>query len=384
MPTNSPRRRNREWLYATVPDKWVWPYPAIRHRHENNDYGLSPFEFAIVLAVINLARMEHQELEHRDALLAGQAQIKEEKERRSRHREEWAEVQGQRQRGVQARAPTMMRTDGMGLPRYKPIPLKEALKNAGADGYAKRRKHKQPPPDLLAVRTSKRALLAAARLTNNSRNNRRIDAALDRLTQPVAGTRGALLNSWQARPLILQVAGCWLDPPYTSLPLPLPLHSPTALALYVFLHGVRTGMTNTHAIDFGKLCYLLGIGGEWNNRQRDLNRATAAVNAHLAKLPDDDARQLFDRYNIKVAERYQVYSEGPKIRFEAVSRLPRWQKEDHRRRQLRELSDEGTGETISEPVPPRRARRLAEMKEEMRASFFENTALDPADADDDV
>jgi hypothetical protein len=365
----------RRWLYATVPNEWVWPRPVIRHRQEDDDdYGLapflSPFEYAVALAVLNLAGAALAELRHREAIAAGGALITEEKKLHAQFRQGWRATHRARQAialdGEDAEdAPdpeeleALLRQHTFGQPEFKPMPIKKALQKAGAAGYrkARSRQQKAPPPEQLTVTTSRRALLAAAQLTYNGRNKQRIEAALQRLTKKVARTK-PLLKFWQQvkNTLQLEVAGCWLEPPYIRVPLPLPLHSPAALALYLFLHRVRTGVNNTKGIRFAELCTRLGIVGPWRNRQRDLNRAIQAVNGHLAKLPDADARELFALHQpLVVADHYSVEVDGAYVRFVARSRLVRWHSDDAERRRRREDREAEAGENwrlFSRPQPP--------------------------------
>jgi hypothetical protein len=357
--------RRRELLYATIPQELVWPRPAIRHRRDKDRKGLlTPFELAVTVGVIGLARQAVADLHHRESFKDGGAvAIELEKEKREHFREEWEETNSRRANGHHATAPEMVHTfDDKFRTTYKPIKLAKAMKLAGAHGYQKSRKKKRgdPAPEVVTVETSGRAVLAAVQLAATGRHSRQLTAALDRLTRPlVTKIKRPLLYSWQAKDgrLHLEVAGHWLDPVFRRVPLPLPLQSSHTLALYLFLHGVNTSGVNTKGIRIFDLCKLIGISPD--HRPRDFRRAIDAVNVHIANLPEDAARELFDDIDMWVPEEYRWEIEGAFIRFIRRPRQFRSTKDSEggyvRRRPAPASSGDIGGRSPSRTVQDRRA-----------------------------
>ena len=294
------------FLFATVPQELLLP-PAVRHREQDSD-KLSPFEFSIMAAVIGLARNVLNEQRHREALKAGAEAIEQEKELEKRYREEWREVNQARQSGRSATTPRRLHAFDIAALRIRPTRFDKALSRAGTYGYATSRKKQKIIPDVIPATTSRRALLLTGGLAAKDRHFHRLSTALDRLTKPVKGIRAPLLREWHARSgrLHLDVTGAWLNPPFHKVPLPLPLR-PQTLALFLFLQAVNTSPINERGMRFDVLCRTLGINSE--HRQRDLNRAIAAVNLHLAKIPT----QVIEQLNFPI-EFYPIV-EGRYVRF---------------------------------------------------------------------
>src|SRR4029453_10197183 len=149
------------------------------------------------------------------------------------------------------------------------------------------RLREQGPPAIVIVERTPRALLASVGLPLNGANNRRLDAALDRLCRPV-GKRNPVLADWKRLAdgrVRLSVRGPWLKVPaqqgIAGLPLPLPLHSPTTLALYLFLHAVRTDDPNTADIDRERLYVRIGLTQQSSRRLAGiLKRTVRSINQH--------------------------------------------------------------------------------------------------------
>jgi hypothetical protein len=89
MKTKTPENpwSKRQLLFATVPYELLLP-PAIRRGNED-EWRLRPFEFAIAMAAIGLARSVLEEQRHLEALQAGAASIAQEKEYEKRYRDDW-------------------------------------------------------------------------------------------------------------------------------------------------------------------------------------------------------------------------------------------------------------------------------------------------------
>jgi hypothetical protein len=155
-------------------------------------------------------------------------------------------------------------------------------------------------------------------------NHHIVDATLDRLCDQI-GPLPPLLHSW--KPLKngrvrCELAGLWLDPPYKYVPWPFP-QSATALALYLFLHGIGTSAMNKSTISLKSLCYKLGITTKWGRTKSRsiLHKALDAVNDHLDTLDSGILRQ----YNITLPGHYEIIAEDGRVRFQA---MPRQQPDD--------------------------------------------------------
>ena len=135
-----------------------------------------------------------------------------------------------------------------------------------------------------------------------TRNQRKlVDAALNRLSRPVGGGEKSLVVDWEELPnkkLLIQVSGQWLQPPYVPVATPLP-RTPTAMALYLFLHSIETNNTysRTDSSMIG-LCERLGIPTRFGNAVASqlLDRALKSVNEHIKRLDHDELEGLASKY----------------------------------------------------------------------------------------
>ena len=99
-----------------------------------------------------------------------------------------------------------------------------------------------------------------------------------------------------------------VEPPFTAVRVPLPIKSPTALALHLLLSWIKPASRNQEAIAFPKLISLLGIPTECGQvtASRSLQRALRTLNEHLERL---DYPHLPSRYSVR--------SRHNKLRFDA-------------------------------------------------------------------
>ena len=161
-----------------------------------------------------------------------------------------------------------------------------------AHGYRQHREEPRPrgAPATIKITLSRYALLRGSLLPDNGRNRRALYGALDRLCDLVGWgdePHSALLTGWfetRSGKLCLSVCGEWLDPPWHRVPLPLPLCSVNATALFLFLHAVKVdgNAEKNRAIALGKLCNRLGIPF-WRPAldKRRVDAALAIINQHL-------------------------------------------------------------------------------------------------------
>jgi hypothetical protein len=318
------KRRNKQ-PFAMIPRELLL-HPPIRHRHSApDDQLLTPFEFAVFISCVQLARAELLQQRHGRALRIGAAAIETENAEADRFKADWRQTRSQRNQGAKpevAPAPkrhtlvsdhrywqaNMKRSSMQGMPQdrsnYKPINRGRSLKLVGKDEYRKasQRLRRKPIPQVIEVVTSKSAILRQVGLRTDGDNLRRVRAALRLLT------RFGNLLGYERKPdgLHLQVGGDWLEPPLGQVPIPLPIKSASALALYLFAHTVDTHQRalEKKSMRFHKLCELLNIPTKWGQAtaQRALDRAVAIVNAHLDKLPLDE----LDDAGVKVVNQYEV------------------------------------------------------------------------------
>src|ERR1041385_3825945 len=226
-------------LYGTI------PRDALLHPPPVNE--LRPIELAIALGLSALARFELSKCRHNRASVVGARAISKERELADTFNDEWRAVKVARRRGIKDSAPLRMHTFSS-KPTHKPIRLRAALKEAGRHGYrrALAKLQKQPPPDMISIVVSRSALLRAAHLSRDAKNLRLVDNWLDRLRRPVqikGLTLGAVVLTIEdagSGRLRIEVSGEWLDKPYGRVPLPLPVRSALATALYLFLLGIDT------------------------------------------------------------------------------------------------------------------------------------------------
>jgi hypothetical protein len=164
-------------------------------------------------------------------------------------------------------------------------------------------------------------------LSAGARNLDLIDPILAKLRKPVQCGEDrlpALLKSVLAEGerLRLEVCGDWLAPPFGKVPMPLPTRSAHALALYLFVHTIKTSNANKGDSSFLSLCTRLGIKSDqrWQCQQA-FDRALAVVNTHLSKL---DIEELA-RNNVKIARAFDLVPTdgGLRVRLEATNRQTR-------------------------------------------------------------
>jgi hypothetical protein len=329
-------------LYVCIP-KFTLRRPPIAHRGADSDLQVTPFEFAVLAGVLVAARrgaLSEQRFEH--AWQAGGPKIKQQRDYISQFRQEWQDTKQRRRRGAskdEARAPHMRHAfdaerhyfaenarnevNFMEGRRersiYRPLKRRKLIKLAGREGFTtdyQRQRH-APAPAMLAVTVSRYGLLRDAALADSGPNRAKLDAALERLCQPIGDAAG-VLSGWHADPhgLLLQVRGQWLDPPYQRLPLPLP-KSANVLALYLFLHGINTDTMHRHArTDCARLFDLLGMA---SRRSRVLDQTLRLVNQHLEGLPLEQRKALAACHpSIIPPAGFEIEASGSAVRFTEV------------------------------------------------------------------
>lgn len=280
--------RKPDPCFAMIPRDVIWP-PPIAHRHTPaNRRFVTPFEFAILGAVLIEARAGLAGRRSDLAYAHGGDKIALEKQHEKSYRARWAK----RREDDEAPVPRRYNTFNADQPVYG----SEALKQAGQEGNQARYRalRKGPAPAVATLTLRRSQLLRWAYLPANGTNLARLPQVLDRLTQPV-GNQAGLLLSWQEADgaLELNIWGEWLPiKSFTRVPLPLPT-SPAALALFLFLQQVdtRQGKRNKRgeqgAMNRKTFAELLGVptrhGAQVINRA--LKAAFAAVNQHLERLP---------------------------------------------------------------------------------------------------
>jgi hypothetical protein len=305
---NEPAKRLKLKPYVRLP-RDLLSQPPIRHRHTPASLNyLSPFDFGVMHAVIAVASAHwHREISTQAFTHSGQRQ-------RQLH-EEMARKRNLRRGGIATR-PTF---DG------RRMTSKEMFEQFGRRAFqqSRSRRMRQGAPATLTVEATASALLTCVGLANNGRNHRRLERTLDRLLEPVA-QRPPVLRGWE--PLAdnrvrLEVDGLWLyaDEVFKYLPRRLPLHSPTVLALALFLRSLQwTNGTNPYDITFFDLFARLGLRYSRQGHRRlshQLDSALAGVNDWLARLHDADLKGL------RIAASYEIRPIGSnKLRFVSRSR----------------------------------------------------------------
>jgi hypothetical protein len=329
-------------LYVCIPN-FMLRRPPIAHRGGDSDLRVTPFEFAVLAGVLVAARrgaLSEQRFQHAWQA-GGRPKIEQQREYVSQFRQDWQDTKQQRRRGAskhQAPAPRMRHafdarryydsenerneadmTGRRERNAYRPLKRRKLIKLAGREGFAVayQRQRDAPAPAMLAVTVSRYGLLRDAGLADTGPNRDKLDAALNRLCQPI-GDAVSLLSEWRAdqHGLHLQVRGDWLDPPYQRLPLPLPKSS-NVLALYLFLNSINTGSVRRNAqIDCARLFDLLGMA--WR-RSRVLDQTLRLLNQHLVNLTLERRKALAAcRPSINPPTGYEIEATGNVVRFTDV------------------------------------------------------------------
>jgi hypothetical protein len=326
-------------LYLTI-SRYLCEYPPIWHRHTRDPDALIAFEFAIAMGVIAAARAEWSSGMQDRAYAAGAKAIEREKALSLAFKKEWRDVNAQRRRGNNPAIPKRQHTfdaefaytshnllfaDGEERTLWRPIPTPEALRRAGSDANKRRlrRLRQKPAPAQITVDITRRQLLCMSGVATGGHSHRRLDAALKRLTHIGDVPIVAAVETLPDGRLRLTVSGQWLNLPFVKVPWPLPIRSPTALALYLFLQAVRTDIMNKKSIASENLYERLGIATRGQHpaaRARTLKHALKIVNDHLNLYFDADRRDALElRHRVKVPGGYEMHSEDDEVRFEALS-----------------------------------------------------------------
>jgi hypothetical protein len=311
--------------YVHIP-RHVLTDPPIRHRHMSDQY-LTPYEFAVGAGALVSAQAVLANSRHQEALKSGEEAIERQDHYHTKFKREWQKVSEQRRRGIDAPAPMYSFTFRDEVRHKTGMSKRKVLQEAGKHGYRKqlKRSRRMTPPEIITIEVSQRALLRQAGLQSDGAHHRRLADTLNRLCLPI-GDAQPMLKGWERTPsrrLRLQVFGAWLAPPFGRVPLPLPVCSPTALALYLFLHGIKTNQhlsnpSNIRQHDLKSFYRRIGIATRWGEAvcKRTFKRAFDAVNTHL---------DLFD-INVlrkhRIPERYGMETSrgGRKVLFVAVPR----------------------------------------------------------------
>jgi hypothetical protein len=327
---DEPSLHVRAPLFACIP-RALLAQPPIRHRHSEADkqFLVTPFEFAVAAGLVCATRLEQSRRNDALAYEHGGVQIKRERAASEQFKADWRDTKTARRRGQHATpAPQRCHTYTTRLD-YQSGDNGEHIKRAGRHGFRKRRAtlRKRPPPETLKLTMTRSAVLRSAGLPSKGANLNALDAALERLCNPVGELREALLREWRALPsgqLLLTISGKWLGPRFVRIPMPVPMGA-SALALYLFAHGVNTGPVKKRVmIPWDSLCKKLGMPPSYNSAQasRALGHALDTVNAHLEKL---DAKEL-KRQRVNLPLRYDI-NNGAYVRIVAIPR--HWRDDDH-------------------------------------------------------
>jgi hypothetical protein len=279
-----------EGRFVPIPRQVLWHPPVRDYRTLKEDH-VTPFEFAVIAGCIDLASGVYRKERHQRSLVAGKRAIDREIatgtdyfERLKRHREQGG----------------LFKTPEKG----------RSIKSAGQIGY-RRETRRARPPDVIHVQTSRSAILRRAGLPDNGTNLGKVRVTLDRLLRPVGGMPAPLI-AWTTSDddqLHLQFRGQWLAPPYGRVPIPLPMRSSTAMALFLWAltveleEGKRTPRVH-QKIRFEKLCRRLGIPTKYGVHvaTRALDNALKVLNVYLDKLPKAE----LNGQGVTIPNRYEI------------------------------------------------------------------------------
>jgi hypothetical protein len=294
--------------------------PPIRHRHTpDDDSSITPFECAVMAGLLLAARNRLDRTRRREARKAGKQAISLEKTYANDHQKEWRIAHKLRRLGQHAEAPERYHTYKFDPDQGKGNPGK-IVKHAGSVAYKQRLKElrKTAPPDEIKLVLTGYDMLQRARLSNKGQNHTKLEAALNRLRQPVGDDALAtsLVLDWKrlkSKKFFIMVSGEWLQPPYGRLALPLPIQSPTALTLLLWLRTTRTSAMSRGKISFHNLCGLLGLSPTARQHRLSsyLNTALDTVNDYLSNI---DAK-LADKLNLPGCYEIKSIDDGAYVQF---------------------------------------------------------------------
>ena len=328
--TRAPPKSNEQQkrpAYVCFPHQLCFN-PPVAHRHTSAKQNLlTPFEFGVMAAILVAAGTEHRGQAHQHAHRYSGKML-------DRKREGIKHSKNLRAVGAKTRYPFSVSEMSAGLGRAdiergNRAPAKKIFKQAGQLKYH-RRFHEllnDAPLTIIAERTPS-ALLASVGLRLNGANHHRLDAALDRLLNPVANWPPVLIEWSRMKDgrISLSVSGEWLVlQAYKKLPLPLPLGSPTVLALFLFAVSLRTDDANTRSSSLFSLFARLGLAYKRRSARTlyaTLDRAREAVNDYLTSLDPEMIEQCGLLNLVPHQLELVPVEDGTRVRLLALPRHP--------------------------------------------------------------
>lgn len=264
--------------------------PPIAHRHTSPKKNyVTQFEFGVAMAAVAAAMTKRRELAHKQARAYSGTAL-------DRKRQVMQDTKKRRALGFKTRPPfedyEVECALGGAISAGDRAPVKKIFRQTGQAKYQRRFREllKEAPP-IVTVRRTPSALLVSVGLRSNGSGHRRLLKALDRLLSPIADWP-PVLTSWERLEdgrLRLGVCGDWiaLRGGYKQLPLPLPLHSPTELALYLFSTALHVDHANSKSSSLLSLFARLGVAAKRRGATElfaQLGQAIAGINKYLTKL----------------------------------------------------------------------------------------------------
>jgi hypothetical protein len=275
--------------FVPIPRQILW-HPPVRDYRTLKEGHVTPFEFAVIVGCIDLASEVYRKDRHQRSLVAGKKAIDREIATGTNYIERLERL---REQGGLLKTP----------------PKGRSIKSAGQIAYY-RETRRLRPPDVIHFRTSRSAILRRAGLPANGTNVGKVRVSLDRLLRPVGGMPAPLI-AWTASHddlLHLDFRGQWVAPPYGRVPLPLPMRSSTAMALFLWALTVLEQGKQTpriyQNIRFEKLCKRIGIPTRYGGHvaTRALDSALKVLNFHLDKLPKAE----LNHQGVMIPNRYEI------------------------------------------------------------------------------
>jgi hypothetical protein len=316
--------------WAFVPQRFLLLPPIAHRRHTDERYRrylATPFEFAVGVSLLTAAKITNGLRIHEQAWDAGGKTGKKFKRDNDRHHEKCRQVANMKRNGIEAQFPKSRKSESekaadklFYLKNRRPRPLgpKLASKMSEANRLFKKKLRSQKLTPDTVVEISRRALLVSVGLQADRTNYRQLEAALNRLLKPIGRSLSRLspiLLNWEPMAdgrLQMTVSGEWLNKSFVKVPLPLPVKTPTVLALYLFLHGIRTNHMNKTGIGLKWLCQRLGL-----TTHRGVKAATEVINDALELVNNH-----LEKQKVRTVERYETNDDDDaaagQIRFQAI------------------------------------------------------------------
>lgn len=306
--------KQQRMLYACIPAKICG---------DPRSHDLSPLEVAVMGTLISLARIANAAQQYKKAFKAGKRSIELEGALHQEFKADWRAVKQARKAGHTVEAPQRYHAHAL-KGRYKPIRIKQAMRDAGTIGFRRTMEalRSEPLPDEITFSITRSALVRHVGLSKCIDNLNAIDDALmtladlirlgNRIRQPLVTV------DRRSRALTITVSGIWANMQYHRVPLPLPTKSPLATHLLLWTHfvgGVKDESVTKKDSDYKAFVQKFGYGSQWRANEA-VNRAIDFLNRQYFRKLDKKALREF---GIKAPDALLIVAEEDRFKIVSVT-----------------------------------------------------------------